>query len=46
MKITIYCMNEAGHIVGGIVTSDTAAAAAYMQRKQAAGLITIKRVAA
>ena len=45
MKITIYCMNEAGHIVGGIVTSDTAAAA-YMQRKQAAGLITIKRVAA
>ena len=46
MKITIYCMNEAGHIVGGIVTTNTATAAAYMQRKQAAGLITIKRVAA
>ena len=44
MKITIYCMNIEGHIVCGMITSDTAAAASYIQRKTNNGLITIKKV--
>ena len=42
MKIQIYCMNEAGQITGGLITSNPDTAAAYMQRKQQKGLITIK----
>lgn len=42
MKIQIYCMNEAGHITGGLITNNPDTAAAYMQRKQQKGLITIK----
>ena len=42
MKIQVFCMNEAGHITGGIITNNPDTAAAYMQRKQQKGLITIK----
>ena len=44
MKYTIYCMNEAGRVVCGMVTSNKAAAAEYMQRKTEKGFITIKTV--
>ena len=44
-KIHIFCMNELGQIVAGMLTSNEQEAAAYMQRKQANGLITIKTTA-
>ena len=44
MKINIYCMDSAGRIVCGLLTSNETAAAAFMQRKQEKGLITIKKV--
>ena len=44
MKIHIFCMNEAGNIVAGLLTSNPQTAAAYIQRKTAAGLVTIKKV--
>lgn len=44
MKIHIFCMNEAGQIVAGLLTTNEATAAAYMQRKTAAGLVAIKKV--
>ena len=45
MKIHIFCMNEAGQIVAGLLTTNEATAAAYVQRKQANGFITIKTTA-
>ena len=44
MKYTIFCMNEAGLIVCGLLTNDANTAAAYAARKQANGLLTIKKV--
>ena len=44
MKYRIFCMNEDGRIVCGLLTSNQETAAAYMQRKQANGYITIKNV--
>lgn len=44
MKYTIFCMNEAGNIVCGLLTNDANTAAAYAARKQANGLLTIKTV--
>ena len=44
MKYRIFCMNEAGQIVAGLLTNSLETAAAYMQRKQANGLITIKTI--
>ena len=43
-KIHVFCMNENGHIVGGLATTNERTAAAYMQRKNNAGLVTIKTV--
>lgn len=43
-KIHIFCMNELGQIVAGLLTSNPQTAAAYIQRKNAAGLVTIKKV--
>lgn len=43
-KIHIFCMNELGQIVAGMLTSNEQEAAAYMQRKTAAGLVAIKKV--
>ena len=37
-------MNELGQIVAGLLTSNPQTAAAYIQRKNAAGLVTIKKV--
>ena len=37
-------MNEAGNIVAGMLTSNPQTAADYIQRKTAAGLVTIKKV--
>jgi hypothetical protein len=37
-------MNEAGRIVGGLLTSNERTAAEYINRKQANGLLTIKTV--
>ena len=45
MKIHIFCMNEAGQIVAGLLTNSLETAAAYVQRKQANGFITIKTIA-
>ena len=42
MKYTIYCMNEAGKIVCGLVTNNECTAAAYAARKSAKGLLTVK----
>ena len=44
MKINVYCMDAAGRIVCGLLTSNETAAAAFMQRKTAAGLVAIKKV--
>ena len=44
MKINIYCMDAAGRIVCGLLTGNETTAAAYIQRKTAAGLVTIKKV--
>ena len=44
MKYRIFCMDAAGRIVCGLLTSNETAAAAFMQRKQERGLITIKKV--
>lgn len=44
MKYRIFCMNEAGQIVAGLLTNSLETAAAYMQRKTAAGLVAIKKV--
>ena len=44
-KIHVFCMNETGHIVGGLLTTNERTAAEYMQRKNNAGLLTIKTVA-
>ena len=44
-KIHVFCMNETGHIVGGLLTTNERTAAEYMQRKNNAGLVTIKTVA-
>ena len=44
MKYRIFCMNEDGRIVCGLLTSNQETAAAYMQRKTAAGLVAIKKV--
>lgn len=43
-KIHVFCMNETGHIVGGLATTNERTAADYMQRKNNAGLVTIKTV--
>ena len=43
-KIHVFCMNENGHIVGGLATTNERTAAEYMQRKNNAGLVTIKTV--
>ena len=43
-KIHVFCMNETGHIVGGLATTNERTAAEYMQRKNNAGLVTIKTV--
>lgn len=42
MKIKVYCMDALGNIVCGIVTSNEALAADYINRKQEKGFITIK----
>lgn len=44
MKYNIYCMDAAGRIVGGLLTSNQATAAAYVQRMTKNGFITIKNV--
>ncbi len=44
MKIHVFVMNEAGRIVGGLLTSSERTAAEYINRKQANGLLTIKTV--
>ena len=44
-KIHVVCMNENGHIVGGLLTTNERTAAEYMQRKNNAGLVTIKTIA-
>lgn len=44
MKINIYCMDAAGRIVCGLLTSNETTAAAFMQRKQEKGFIIIKKV--
>ena len=44
MKIRIFCMDAAGQIVCGLLTSNNETAAAYIQRKTAAGLVAIKKV--
>lgn len=43
-KINVYCMNEAGKIVCGLVTNNESTAAAYAARKSAKGLLTVKTV--
>lgn len=42
MTIKVYCMDAFGRIVCGIITSNEATAADYINRKQEKGFITIK----
>ena len=44
MKINIFCMDADGRIVCGLLTNNNETAAAYIQRKTAAGLVAIKKV--
>ena len=43
-KFNVYCMNEAGIIICGLITTNDSTAAAYTARKSAKGLLTIKTV--
>ena len=43
-KINVYCMNEAGTIICGLITTNESTAATYAARKSEKGLLTIKTV--
>ena len=43
-KIRIFCMDALGRVVCGMMTTNEATATAYIERKQANGLLTIKTI--
>ena len=43
-QIRIFVMDALGHIAGGMMTTNEATATAYIERKQANGLLTIKTI--